>query len=208
MIGALPFSGYAFDLDELNLRYDAVLNSEAEQKAYYKRYNGYKIAWNFTNRIDEFLPIFYRRVERNRKQAVYRLTRTYDLSFLNDLRIDNYADFSQVRNLISGPYWKIGASFMLDWVDRVEGQGITAVFGIWDSEAAEAEENDPANAPPAQRTYRDSLQREIHVRDMIRQCGKWQRMDGDSAMPFITFRSGIVKNVANLVYFNMIVNRY
>jgi len=196
MLGSLPLSNYAFDLDALNLRYDAVLQSEAEQKAYYKRYNGYKIAWNFTNRIDEFLPIFYKRVERNRKQAVYRLTRTYDLSFLDDLRLENYSDFSKVRNLIAGPYWKIGTSFIVDWLDRTEAKGIETVFGIWDSESQ------------VQKTYRDSLQREVHTREIIRQCGAWQREDNDSALPFITFRSGIVKNVANLVYFNMIVERH
>jgi len=194
MIGAIPLSQYATELAFLNDRYDLLLSDFSAKEAY-KKANNYKIAWNWANARSEFYPRYARRIERNRNQAIYRLTRKYDLSFLLDLAKGVTDDFSAVQTLAFGPYWNIGGSFIVDWVDRTEARGITVVLGTYDAE------------DETQRTYRDSMRRELAIRELIRRAGKWQKEDGDSGRPTVLFASGIVKNVPDLVYFNVIVER-
>lgn len=192
MIGAIPISQYSFDLSLLNDRYDILL-SEPSAKEAYKKHRGYNIAWNWANERDEFYPAYESRIERNRRQAIYRLTRRYDNSFLQDLSDGNSTDFSMVRTIMSGPFFVIGASAILNWMDTVEAAGITVVLGTVDSIGGGI------------RTYRDSLQREKAVRKLIRKGNKWQR-DDVSRYPFVEFVSGAVKGVPDLVYFLLKLN--
>lgn len=185
MLSGISITDYRERLSELNDKYD---EQQEVAKQAYKDANDYKIAWNWSNQPE------HNRIERNRAQAIYRLRRRYDNSFLDDLRNGINGEFNSTGMLNAGPYWENGSSYYVDRAEQVEATGVNLVFGIWDSESGQ------------QLSYRSGIQREFAIRRIIRQCGKWQAIDGDSFRPYIELLYGLVKQF-NIVYLNMAVYR-
>lgn len=190
MIGGISLTDYAFRLDAINIRYDFLAKDETELKERYKRSKGYKIAHNWS----QVRPRYLAMNERNRKQAIYRLVREYDLSFLQDLAAGNFQLFKSAGTISNGPYWATGGAFYVDWFERTEAAGKTPVLGISFDGAMD-------------KVYRDGLQAERAIWKAIRKCGKIQRNypEKQSFLPNIEMIYGGSKDNANLVYLALVI---
>lgn len=188
MVGGISLTDYAFRLDAINIRYDFLANDETELKDRYKRSKGYKIAHNWANVRSRYLAMN----ERNRRQAFYRLEQEYSLSFLEDVAAGNDAVFQAAGTLISGIFFAIGGSAVIEYIEKARSAGVKTVFGarIGDGDM---------------RTYKDDMRIEMAVRKVIRACSKWQKKD-ESKYPTITFRFGKSKT-SNAVYFTLTANK-
>lgn len=190
MIGAS--SSFQSDLDALNFKYDAYLFDEQMQRDYYKQSRGYKIAWNWSRAKEGFFPFWERVVEDRREKAVYRIVRSYDSLFLEELASGGTSKFKASAILSTASYWLNGGAFYINYYENAKRATKDIVFGI--------------NANGVQTSYRDSIQIEAAIRRLIRKCSKWQRIDGNSFNPMLTLSYGIEKNTG-VLYLNLIANR-
>lgn len=179
---------YAADLDKLNLYYNFLASDETELKRRYKMRKGYKIAYNWKRIKQEELG----RNEYNRNRALKALNQKYESYFIDELSDGNFGAFEKGAVLLSGIFFAIGSSPIVDWVERTLSKGMNVVLTT-DIEGI------------GQETYKNDIDFDLAIRNVMRTCNKWQYKK-ESDYPTIVFSYGKVPGT-NTIYFNLKANK-